>query len=152
MTCNPAAGARAAHVVVALDVGPEVLTGSTRLKAGTATKLVLNALTTASFARLGRVYGQPHGGSPGALGQAPRARARGSSASIGGVGDREAARLLEAAGGGAKLAIVMARHRLSAGLARRRLAAAGGRLRLTLAGSVARRAPGRRGTRPSRGS
>ncbi len=44
-------------MVIALAVGPEVLTGSTRLKAGTATKLALNTLTTASFARLGKVYG-----------------------------------------------------------------------------------------------
>ncbi|MDX9915654.1 MAG: N-acetylmuramic acid 6-phosphate etherase [Sphaerochaeta sp.] len=40
-----------------LDVGPEVITGSTRLKAGTAQKLVLNMLTTASMIRLGKVYG-----------------------------------------------------------------------------------------------
>jgi N-acetylmuramic acid 6-phosphate etherase len=57
VTCNPDVPARAARVVIALAVGPEVLTGSTRLKAGTATKLALNTLTTASFARLGKVYG-----------------------------------------------------------------------------------------------
>src|SRR5262245_32549905 len=44
-------------IIVAPAPGPEVLAGSTRLKAGTATKLVLNTLTTASMARLGRVYG-----------------------------------------------------------------------------------------------
>ena len=57
VTCNPDVPACAARVVIALAVGPEVLTGSTRLKAGTATKLALNTLTTASFARLGKVYG-----------------------------------------------------------------------------------------------
>ena len=57
VTCNPQVPASAARVVIALAVGPEVLTGSTRLKAGTATKLALNTLTTASFARLGKVYG-----------------------------------------------------------------------------------------------
>ncbi|HJV58744.1 MAG TPA: N-acetylmuramic acid 6-phosphate etherase, partial [Methylomirabilota bacterium] len=57
VTCNPDVPASAARVVIALAVGPEVLTGSTRLKAGTATKLALNTLTTASFARLGKVYG-----------------------------------------------------------------------------------------------
>jgi N-acetylmuramic acid 6-phosphate etherase len=44
-------------VVVAPDVGPEILTGSTRLKAGTATKLVLNSLTTLAMVRLGKVSG-----------------------------------------------------------------------------------------------
>jgi N-acetylmuramic acid 6-phosphate etherase len=44
-------------VVLALNVGPEVLTGSTRLKAGTATKLVLNLLTTLTMVRLGKVVG-----------------------------------------------------------------------------------------------
>ena len=53
---TPAAGAEA-RVVIDPRPGPEVLAGSTRLKAGTATKLVLNTLTTASMARLGRVYG-----------------------------------------------------------------------------------------------
>jgi N-acetylmuramic acid 6-phosphate etherase len=151
VTCNPAAGARAAHVVVVLDVGPEVLAGSTRLKAGTATKLVLNALTTASFARLGRVYGNRMV-DLSARSAKLRARARGLVREIGGVSDREAARLLEAAGGGAKLAIVMARHRLPASIARRRLAAAGGRLRLTLAGGVAWPALARRRAGSSRGS
>src|SRR5258708_5427809 len=46
-----------ARVVIDPRPGPEVLTGSTRLKAGTATKLVLNTLTTASMARLGRIHG-----------------------------------------------------------------------------------------------
>ena len=44
-------------MVITLNVGPEVLAGSTRLKAGTATKLVLNTLTTAAFTRLGKVHG-----------------------------------------------------------------------------------------------
>jgi N-acetylmuramic acid 6-phosphate etherase len=58
VTCNPRTPGRvAADVVIALDTGPEVLTGSTRLKAGTATKLVLNTLTTAAMAGLGKVRG-----------------------------------------------------------------------------------------------
>ncbi|HEX7078966.1 MAG TPA: N-acetylmuramic acid 6-phosphate etherase [Candidatus Eisenbacteria bacterium] len=57
VTANPVAGARfAADVVIAPRVGPEVVTGSTRLKAGTAQKLVLNMLTTATMVRLGKVY------------------------------------------------------------------------------------------------
>src|SRR5262245_44044044 len=58
VVCNPAsARGVGATLVIAPAPGPEVLAGSTRLKAGTATKLVLNTLTTASMARLGRVYG-----------------------------------------------------------------------------------------------
>ena len=95
-------------MVVALAVGPEVLAGSTRLKAGTATKLALNTLTTAAFVRLGKVYGnrmvdlQPRSAKL-------RARALRLVVELGGVSEREAARLLAAAGGRAKLAIVMAR-------------------------------------------
>jgi N-acetylmuramic acid 6-phosphate etherase len=48
--------AKAAHIPIALDVGPEVLTGSTRLKAGTAQKMVLNMLSTATMVRLGHAY------------------------------------------------------------------------------------------------
>ena len=45
------------HLIVAPGIGPEVLTGSTRLKAGTATKLILNCITTLAMARLGKVCG-----------------------------------------------------------------------------------------------
>jgi N-acetylmuramic acid 6-phosphate etherase len=48
--------ARLAKIVIAAEVGPEVLTGSTRMKAGTAQKMVLNMLSTATMARLGHVY------------------------------------------------------------------------------------------------
>jgi N-acetylmuramic acid 6-phosphate etherase len=48
--------ARLARIVIAAEVGPEVLTGSTRMKAGTAQKMVLNMLSTATMARLGHVY------------------------------------------------------------------------------------------------
>jgi N-acetylmuramic acid 6-phosphate etherase len=48
--------ANAAHIAITPDVGPEVLTGSTRLKAGTAQKMVLNMLSTATMVRLGHAY------------------------------------------------------------------------------------------------
>jgi N-acetylmuramic acid 6-phosphate etherase len=48
--------ARDAQIVIAVDVGPEIVTGSTRLKAGTSQKLVLNMLSTAAMVRLGHVY------------------------------------------------------------------------------------------------
>ena len=58
LTCAPdSALARAAEIVIAVPVGPEVIAGSTRLKAGTATKLVLNMLSTATMVRLGRTRG-----------------------------------------------------------------------------------------------
>lgn len=58
VACNPRSPLRRlAEVVVAPQVGPEVIAGSTRLKAGTATKLVLNRLTVASMVQLGKVHG-----------------------------------------------------------------------------------------------
>ncbi|MEA5052988.1 MAG: N-acetylmuramic acid 6-phosphate etherase [Propionicimonas sp.] len=58
IACNPGAEAgRHADVSIELDNGPEVLTGSTRLKAGTSQKLVLNMISTATMVRLGKVYG-----------------------------------------------------------------------------------------------
>jgi N-acetylmuramic acid 6-phosphate etherase len=131
VTCNPRVGPRVARVVIPLAVGPEVLAGSTRLKAGTATKLTLNTLTTAVFARLGRIYGNRM------VDLSPRsakllARARRLVREIGGVGEREAARLLGAAGGNAKIAIVMARLEVESSEARRLLRAASGSLRRLL--------------------
>ena len=49
--------AKVPHLILAPDIGPEVLTGSTRLKAGTATKLILNCITTLAMVRLGKVAG-----------------------------------------------------------------------------------------------
>jgi N-acetylmuramic acid 6-phosphate etherase len=56
ITCAPGPGDVTADVVVALDTGPEVIAGSTRLKAGTATKVALNAMSTAAFVLLGKTY------------------------------------------------------------------------------------------------
>jgi N-acetylmuramic acid 6-phosphate etherase len=58
LTCNPNSPLqRAAHFAIITQVGPEVLTGSSRLKAGTAHKMVLNMISTAAMTRLGYVYG-----------------------------------------------------------------------------------------------
>lgn len=59
VTCaaTPAEVREVADVVIEVLVGPEVVTGSTRMKAGTATKLVLNTITTGALIRLGKVYG-----------------------------------------------------------------------------------------------
>ena len=58
VTCAPEAKAHIrADIIINPVVGPEIVTGSTRMKAGTATKLVLNTLTTAAMIRMGKVYG-----------------------------------------------------------------------------------------------
>ena len=56
ITCNDPPAEVVADVVIAAVVGPEVVTGSTRMKAGTAQKLVLNMISTAAMIRLGKVY------------------------------------------------------------------------------------------------
>lgn len=55
--CNPGSLVTSVDVVVEAVVGPEVILGSTRMKAGTAQKMILNMLTTSAMARLGRLYG-----------------------------------------------------------------------------------------------
>jgi N-acetylmuramic acid 6-phosphate etherase len=57
VTCNPGPLARVAEIAIVVPVGPEVVTGSTRMKAGTAQKLVCNMISTGAMARLGYVYG-----------------------------------------------------------------------------------------------
>jgi N-acetylmuramic acid 6-phosphate etherase len=129
VTCNRRGlPRRAAEVVVAVEVGPEVITGSTRLRAGTATKMVLNALTVASMVRLGKVYGNLM------VDLQPRsaklvARARRIVALLGGVSERKAAAAIKAAGNRAKTAIVMLRCGCSRAEADRRLRRCGGFLR-----------------------
>jgi N-acetylmuramic acid 6-phosphate etherase len=125
VACNPDhARLPRADVVIAPAPGPEVLAGSTRLKAGTTTKLVLNTLTTATMARLGKVYGnrmidlQPRS-------RKLRERATRLVAELGGVGHTAARRLLRAAGDRVPVAIVMARRGLDAPAARQALRAAG---------------------------
>src|SRR5947207_3720631 len=97
VACN-ATRAPGRALLIAPAPGPEVLAGSTRLKAGTATKLVLNTLTTASMTRLGKVYGnrmvdlQPRSAKL-------RARAERLVAEIAGIDTRRARRALRQARG-----------------------------------------------------
>jgi N-acetylmuramic acid 6-phosphate etherase len=134
VTCAPraarAAGARPA-ILIGLDVGPEVVAGSTRLKAATATKTTLNAISTTAMVLAGKVYG-PRMVDVRASNAKLRARARRMLALLAGADERAADRLLAAAGGRVKTAVVMARHGLSRRAAEARLRAAGGRLRLAL--------------------
>lgn len=121
-----------ADLVICLDTGPEILTGSTRLKAGSATKAVLNALTTAAMVRLGKVFENWMVDlRPGSA--KLRDRALRIVAVAGRVPRATAVHLLAAAGGETKTALVMARTGLPAAAARRRLKAAAGRVRAALA-------------------
>jgi len=123
----------AADLVIALATGPEVLTGSTRLKAGSATKAALNAISTAAMVRLGKVFENfmvdLRRGSAKLRDRAVRI-----VAAAGRVERADAERLLEAAAGEVKTAIVMARTGDDAEPARRRLAAAAGYVRRALDG------------------
>ncbi len=133
VTCAPAPGLRAlADVVVAIRSGPEVLTGSTRLKAGSATKAALNALTTAAMVRLGKAYEnfmvdlRPT--SAKLVDRSLRIVAAAARVDPGTAG-----RLLAEAGGEVKTAIVMGRRGVDAETARRRLRAARGHVRRAIA-------------------
>jgi N-acetylmuramic acid 6-phosphate etherase len=114
-------------VVIAPLVGPEVITGSTRMKAGTATKMVLNTITTAAMVRLGKVYGNLM---VDLQVTCEKLRDRGERILMETVGvDRAAASsLLERAGGHVKTAILMGRLDVDAETARARLHAAGGEI------------------------
>lgn len=128
---GPGGTGRIADVVVRLDVGPEVVAGSTRLKAGTATKLALNQITTAALVSSGKVYG-PWMVDLRAGSAKLRDRARRIVAAAAETTDASAARLLADAGGEVKTAILMGRSGLAAPDARRALRAGGGDLRRAL--------------------
>ncbi|MDX1492482.1 MAG: N-acetylmuramic acid 6-phosphate etherase [Longimicrobiales bacterium] len=112
-------------VVIAPLVGPEVITGSTRMKAGTATKLVLNTITTGAMVRMGKVYGNLM---VDLQVTCEKLRDRGERILEGmlEVERAEAADLLERSGGHVKTALVMGRLGVEADEARRRLEEAGG--------------------------
>jgi N-acetylmuramic acid 6-phosphate etherase len=122
--------AEATQIAITPIPGPEIITGSTRMRAGTATKLVLNMISTGVMIRMGYVYGnlmvnvQPTNGKL-------TDRACRIIAAIAGVDYEEAARLLAQAGS-VRTAVVMHKCNLSRDEAEARLAAARGRLRLAL--------------------
>jgi N-acetylmuramic acid 6-phosphate etherase len=107
VSCNaPAADRRAAELVIAPATGPELVAGSTRLKAGTATKLVLNAISTVAFVLLGKVYrGRMVDLRP--TNQKLRARALRIVTELTELPEREARTLLVRARGSPKLAVAM---------------------------------------------
>lgn len=112
-------------VVIAPLVGPEVITGSTRMKAGTATKMVLNTITTAAMVRLGKVFGNLM---VDLQVTCEKLRDRGERILVEtlGVERAQASRLLEDAGGHVKTAIVMGSLGIDRIAARERLDEVGG--------------------------
>ena len=129
ITCNePAPMLDLAQIPIAAIVGPEIIAGSTRLKSGTAQKMILNMLSTTSMIQLGKVYGNLMV-EVKVTNQKLAQRARGIVCQVTGVSEDEAARLLEQTHNEVKPAIVMALLDVTADDARARLAAAGGMLR-----------------------
>src|SRR5467141_3832393 len=130
VTCAapPKVLAETCDVIVNPVVGPEVLTGSTRLKAGTATKLVLNMLTTGAMIRLGKVYGNLMVDLV-ALSAKLHDRGERIVMEVCGVSREEARQAIERAKGSVKVAIVMARRKVDANEARKLLDAADGFVR-----------------------
>ncbi|TKJ36867.1 N-acetylmuramic acid 6-phosphate etherase [candidate division LCP-89 bacterium B3_LCP] len=132
LTCNPSpndkTSAKLADVVISLSLGQEVVMGSTRLKAGTATKLVLNMITTTAFIHCGHVY-------KGMMvdlktwSDKLQARSRRVLMLATDLGFDQADRLLEESGGSVKTAIIMALCNVDKDLAESLLQESGGFVR-----------------------
>lgn len=134
VSCSPSsASAVEADVKIVPEVGPEVVTGSTRLKAGTATKLVLNTLTTAAMVRLGKTCGnlmvdlRPSNAKL-------RDRSCRILAALSGIDPQAARRHLETVAWDLKVALVMQTCHVDEGRARRLLEASGGHVKRAAAG------------------
>jgi N-acetylmuramic acid 6-phosphate etherase len=128
ITCAPEVKEEVeADVVINPVVGPEVITGSTRMKAGTATKLVLNTLTTAAMVRMGKVYGNLMVDLR-ATNEKLRDRSERILCEVTGVNRRRARHLLREARGLVKPAILMAERGFTYAEARRALARSDGML------------------------
>ncbi len=125
--------AAAVDVAILPIVGPEVVTGSTRMKAGTATKLVLNTITTGAMIRLGKTFGNLMVDLR-ATNDKLRDRSERIVVEVCGVTREQARDVLAAAGGSVKLAIVMQKLGVAREDAERALATAGGVIRKVLPG------------------
>ncbi|MFD7441511.1 N-acetylmuramic acid 6-phosphate etherase [Streptomyces sp. NPDC059909] len=132
LSCNPdSALAAAAEHGIEVVVGPELLTGSTRLKAGTAQKLVLNMISTITMIRLGKTYGNLMV-DVRASNEKLRARSRRIVSLATGASDTEIESALTAADGEVKTAILMLLATLDAPTAAARLEQTNGHLREAL--------------------
>ncbi len=124
-----------ADLMIAPVVGPEVITGSTRLKAGTATKMVLNMLTTGTMVRIGKTFGNLMVDLT-ATNEKLKDRSQRIVAELTGLSQEAAAVLLAACDGQVKTAIVAQKLTVSPQVARRVLADAGGHLRRAISGTA----------------
>lgn len=137
ISCSPGSELSAAvEIPIEILTGPEVVTGSTRMKAGTATKLALNMISTAAMIQLGHVYGnlmvnvQPKN-------EKLVERAKRIIRLAAAVDEPRSAELLESSGRQVKVAIVMGRLNVSRAEAERRLAEAGGRVSVAMGTQLA---------------
>ena len=132
MACVPAEQVpMPCDIDIRLLTGPEVLTGSTRLKAGTATKMALNILSTGVMVRLGKVYGNRMV-DVAVTNSKLEDRALRILSDLANVSREQGRDLLEASSGSVKLALVMARRSLDAAQAAEVLQRSGGNLRQAL--------------------
>lgn len=132
IACNPgSAVGKAADLAIEVEVGPEVLTGSTRLKSGTAQKLILNMISTASMVRAGKAY-QNLMVDVMQTNEKLHVRAENIVIDATGVERAEARRAIDAAGGSVKCAITMLLAGCDAAEARRRLDEAKGHVRAAI--------------------
>jgi N-acetylmuramic acid 6-phosphate etherase len=131
LTCGARPVSSLWHAVIAVETGPEVVAGSTRLKAGTATKMVLNMISTAAMVQLGKVHDNLMVDVV-ATNDKLRRRAQRIVETLAGVAPPKAREALDRCGGETKTAIVSLVRGLEPGAARERLAARGGILRRAL--------------------
>lgn len=138
VTSNPGSALEAAaELGIVVETGPEVVAGSTRMKAGTAEKMVLNMLSTGAMVRMGYVYGN-------LMVNLHQKNAKLTQRAVGiveraaGVDREQARKVLKAAGGSVATAIVMQAAGVNRRTAEKELAAADGRVReaITVAGIV----------------
>lgn len=135
LSCSPIPRPPAADHLIVLETGPEVLTGSTRMKAGTATKLALNTISTTLMVRTGRVY-QNLMVDLRATNDKLRDRAGRIIATLTGLDRPSALALLDSAGGNVKTAVVMHGRGVPLPAARDLLEQSGGDLGLALGESL----------------
>lgn len=129
LTCVPGSPvATEAELAIELDTGPELISGSTRLKAGTATKLALNAISTGTMVRLGKTHGDLMV-DVRVTNEKLAERARRILATLTGLEGDAADALLERCGGEVKTAVVVERLGIDPDDAREQLEAVGGHLR-----------------------
>jgi N-acetylmuramic acid 6-phosphate etherase len=127
--------ARATDLPIEVEVGPEVISGSTRMKAGTAQKLVLNTISTVVMVKLGKTFGNLMVDVQ-ASNEKLQARARRAVALATAAPEEDVAAAMEAAGGDAKVAIVSLLAGVDVQTARSRLSAAHGVIREAVADVV----------------